>query len=232
MIRCRARYRTTSSIRANAFRSSSREQISTTETRLAVRKNGIASSTARRASRVSFQATTTCSARNEATPGATSSAGRPSLTRTSPGSRVRCLAALSLLPYDDEIGAAGFARQCVARQIQRRSPFDVLTIRADDVAEPVSSLRQRLVHFLYVSFRSHRCDHTFVNERRRNGTGRETYQRCIKLRGKLRGNSNPLFRNTIDVDIDHQGCIRHEAAPQKNLKLLCFAATAIDASQI
>jgi hypothetical protein len=42
-----------------------------------------------------------------------------------------------------------------------------------------------------------------------------------------------LLRNTIDVDIDHQGCIRHEATPQKqSLKLLCFAATAIDASQI
>jgi hypothetical protein len=33
--------------------------------------------------------------------------------------------------------------------------------------------------------------------------------------------------------LDHQGCIRHEATPQKpNFKLLCFAATAIDASQI
>src|ERR1019366_4452440 len=33
-----------------------------------------------------FQATTTCSARNDATPGATISAGRPSLRSASPGS--------------------------------------------------------------------------------------------------------------------------------------------------
>src|SRR5665647_3797783 len=112
------------------------------------------------------------------------------------------MAALSLLPYDDEIGTAGFARQCVARQIQRRSPFDVLTIRADDSAEPVSSLCQRLVHLLYVSsFRSQLDDRLFCDEWRRNGTGGETYQRCIEFRGKLRGNSNPLFRKTIDVDI-------------------------------
>ncbi len=82
------------------------------------------------------------------------------------------MVAASLLPYDDEIGTAGFSRQCVARQIQRRSPFDVLTIRADDFAEPVSSLCQRLVHLLYVSsFRSQLYDRVFCNERRRNGTG-------------------------------------------------------------
>ena len=81
------------------------------------------------------------------------------------------IAALSPLPYDDEIGTAGFALQCVARKVQHRSPFDVPTIRADDTAEPVSSLRQRRVHLPYVSFRRLLYDHTFCNEQGRNRAG-------------------------------------------------------------
>lgn len=46
------------------------------------------------------------------------------------------------------------------------------------------------------------------------------------------GYSNPLFRNAINVGIDHQGCIRHEAPPKGRPKVVCFASTVIDASQI
>src|SRR5665647_3721844 len=103
------------------------------------------------------------------------------------------MVARSLLPPDDdEVGTDGFARQCVARQIQRRSPFGIRTIRADDAAEPVSLLRERLVHFLDVGFRSQLLDRVFRKERRRNGVGRETYQGGIEFRSKLRGYSNSL----------------------------------------
>jgi hypothetical protein len=135
-------------------------------------------------------------------PGATSSAGRPSLSLARVDKSVIVIAALGLLPHDDKIGTARFARQGIAWKIECRSPFDVSVI-AGHAAEPVSSLRQRCVHLLNVSFRGLFYDHAFCNEGRRNSASRDAYQRCIELPGKLRGNSDPLFRNAIDIDIDH-----------------------------
>ncbi|OIQ69014.1 hypothetical protein GALL_493880 [mine drainage metagenome] len=120
--------------------------------------------------------------------------------------RIECsvsvIAASNLLLHDDQIRTARFPRQCIARKIQRRSPFDALAI-TNDAPEPVSPLRQRRAHLRYISFRNLLYDHALGDEWWRNGPGRETDQRCIELPGKLRGNPNPLFRNTFAFDIDH-----------------------------